>query len=141
MNTSTHRNHVLRLLSLLLITFALLLSGCGGGGEEASGGDGAAQSEAISGPLKFIYFRSDDCGTQCTEMDPIIEGFATKYKDKLIVDTQDGASEAGKKLMEQFNLTKIPSYVVLDAADGKLWSNSGPIHKDMLAQQLIALVK
>ena len=129
-----------RLLVLLLVlSLSLFLAACGGGDDEAAA-DSAGEATA-SGSLKFIYFRSDDCGAQCSEMDPIVDGFATTYKDKLVVEKQDGASEAGKKLMEEYKLSKIPSYIVLDASGNKLWSNSGPIHKDMLNQQLIALTK
>lgn len=125
------------LFFVLLLSFSLMIAACGGGNEE---GD-SAPSESASGPLKFIYFRSDDCGAQCQEMDPIVDGFAETYKEKLVVEKQDGNSDEGKKLMEQYALAKIPSYIVLDPSGNKLWSNSGPIHKDMLNQQLIALTK
>ena len=130
------------LVLLLLLSLSLILVACGGGDDDSATSD-AAQSAgaAAAGPLKFIYFRSDACGDQCKGMDPIVDGFAETYKDKLVVEKQDGASEAGKKLMEEYKLTKIPSYIVLDASGNKLWSNSGPIHKDMLNQQLIALTK
>ena len=127
------------LVLLLLLSLSLFLAACGGGDDEPAA-DSAGEA-TTSGSLKFIYFRSDDCGAQCSEMDPIVDGFATTYKDKLVVEKQDGASEAGKKLMEEYKLSKIPSYIVLDASGNKLWSNSGPIHKDMLNQQLIALTK
>ena len=136
----TERSRLLVLL--LLLSLSLFLAACGGGDDEAAADSADSAGEATaSGPLKFIYFRSDDCGAQCSEMDPIVDGFATTYKDKLVVEKQDGASEAGKKLMEEYKLSKIPSYIVLDASGNKLWSNSGPIHKDMLNQQLIALTK
>lgn len=128
------------LLLLCLLCVGLLLAACGGDDESAAEPTAAAASSS-AGPLKFVYFRSDDCGTQCAEMDPIIDGFVETYKDKLVVEKQDGKSEAGKKLMDQFSLTKIPSYLILDSNGNKLWSNSGPIHKDMLGQQIINLTK
>lgn len=125
------------LLTVFLLALTLLIAACGGGSDD----EGASSGESGTGTLKFIYFRSDDCGAQCSEMDPIVDGFAETYKEKLVVEKQDGNSEEGKKLMEQYSLAKIPSYIVLDGSGNKLWSNSGPIHKDMLNQQLIALTK
>ncbi|MFN8446773.1 MAG: hypothetical protein U0175_38625 [Caldilineaceae bacterium] len=129
------------LLLLCVLCLSLLLAACGGDDESAAEPASAPAASSSSGPLKFVYFRSDDCGNQCAEMDPIVDGFVETYKDKLVVEKQDGKSEAGKKLMEQFSLTKIPSYLILDSNGNKLWSNSGPIHKDMLAQQIINLTK
>jgi len=122
------------LLITVLLVAALGLAACGGDEE-------AAASAAEGGPFKFLYFYAADCGTPCTDMEPVITGIEADYKDQAVVTRYDAASEEGKQLMEQYSLKKTPSYVILAGDDTKLWSNSGPIHKDMLRQQMTNLVR
>ncbi len=133
------------LLLVLMFVAPLLLTACFG--EEEPPKDAATSNQSsnaaaatAAGPLKFIYFYTADCAP-CKEMDPIIEQVTTDYKDKVTVEKHDGASDDGKKLMEQYSLKKTPSYVILDATGKQLWSNAGQIHKDMLNQQVQTLLK
>jgi len=74
-------------------------------------------------------------------MDPVISGIETDFKDQAIVERYDASSEEGKQLMSQYSLTDNPSYVMVDTEGTKLWSNTGPMHKDMLRQQVILHAK
>jgi hypothetical protein len=130
--------HWLLLLVALLVA-ALTLTACGGGDEAAAEGENAPAA-APSGPLKFIYLYSADCGQPCKEMDPIVDQLLVDYKDKVVVEKVDAASEQGKKYTADYAITKNPAYVILGADGTKLWSNSGQIHKDMLNQQVIGLL-
>ena len=133
------------LLLTLLLVAVLGLAACGGAEEPAAdpapAADAGAPVAPEGGPFKFLYFYAADCGTPCTDMDPVIAGIETDFKDQTVVTRYDAASEEGKQLMEQYSLKKTPSYVILAADDTKLWSNSGPIHKDMLRQQVTNLVR
>lgn len=139
------RKSTVVLLAFILLLSALVLAACGGGDEEAapaeaSGSQPASDSAAAAGgPLKFLYFTATDCDP-CTRMDPIIEQMGKDNEGKLVVEKYDAASDDGKKLMGEHGLTKTPSYVILGADGAMLWSNAGEIHKDMLKQQLIALL-
>ena len=141
-----HRVPARWLLITVLLVAALGLAACGGGDEEPAADAGAAADAPApaapeGGPFKFLYFYAADCGTPCSDMDPVIAGIETDFKDQTVVTRYDAASEEGKQLMEQYSLKKTPSYVILAADDTKLWSNSGPIHKDMLRQQMTNLVR
>lgn len=144
METQSGRKGALALSMLLVLLGSLLLAACFGEEEPAKGtaaSNQAASNTAVvaAGPLKFIYFYTADC-VACTEMEPIIEQVTTDYKDKVVVEKYDGASADGKKLMDQYQLKKTPSYVILDAKGTQLWSNAGQIHKDMLNQQVQTLL-
>jgi thiol-disulfide isomerase/thioredoxin len=99
-----------------------------------------AGGAATAGPLKFIYLSAADC-EPCKNMDPIITQLAIDYKDKVVVERYDAASDQGKKFMTDYDLKKNPSYVILAADGTKLWSNAGEIHKDMLHQQVETLLQ
>jgi len=140
-----HRAPARWLLLTVLLVAVLGLAACGGDEEPATdaapAAAAAAPASAAGGPFKFLYFYAADCGTPCTDMEPVITGIEADYKDQAVVTRYDAASEEGKQLMEQYSLKKTPSYVILAGDDTKLWSNSGPIHKDMLRQQMTNLVR
>ena len=140
-----HRAPARWLLLTVLLVAVLGLAACGGDEEPAADAAPAAAAagaaSAAGGPFKFLYFYAADCGTPCTDMEPVITGIEADYKDQAVVTRYDAASEEGKQLMEQYSLKKTPSYVILAGDDTKLWSNSGPIHKDMLRQQMTNLVR
>jgi hypothetical protein len=139
-----HRVPARWLLITVLLVAALGLAACGGDEEPAADtapAADAAPAAPAGGPLKFFYFYAADCGAPCTDMDPVIASIETDFKDQAVVTRYDAASEEGKQLMEQYSLKKTPSYAILAADDTKLWSNSGPIHKDMLRQQMTNLVR
>lgn len=142
---NTRKSTVVLLTSILLLA-ALFLAACGGGEEETAPAEGAAaqpaasnEGDATSGALKFLYFTAADCAP-CDRMNPIIEQMGKDNEGKIVVEKYDAASEEGKKLMGEHSLTKTPSYVILGSDGAMLWSNAGEIHKDMLKQQLIALL-
>ena len=127
------------LLWVVLLVATLALAACGGSDEAASGSENAPAA-APTGPLKFIYLYSADCGQLCKEMEPVVDQLTIDYKDKVVVEKVDSASDQGKKYTADYAITKNPAYVILGADGNKLWSNSGQIHKDMLNQQVIGLL-
>jgi thiol-disulfide isomerase/thioredoxin len=130
MNTSpwTERIKTMCALALILLAAALGVAACGGG-------EPAAADAQAGGPIKFIYFYKADCAP-CQEMEPIIQGLETDFKDQLVVERYDAASEEGSKLMSDYALADAPSYVMIGPDGTKLWSITGQIHKDLLRQQV-----
>lgn len=118
---------------LWLVVAMLVLAACGGDDEESA--EDASTDAAASGPIKFLYFYAADCAP-CDEMTPIVDGVEQDFKDKLVVERYDAASEEGKKLMEQYGLENPPSYAMIAPDGTKVWALNGAIHKDMLRQQV-----
>jgi Thioredoxin len=134
------RNQPSRWLLLLVALLVALFTLVACGGDEEAAPEAASAPPAAAGPLKFIYLYSADCGQPCAEMDPIVDQLLVDYKDKILVEKVDAASDQGKKYTADYAITKNPAYVILGADGNKLWSNSGQIHKDMLNQQVIGLL-
>jgi thiol-disulfide isomerase/thioredoxin len=122
-------------LALILLTTLLGAVACGGNEEATSGGETSAASAQTGGPIKFVYFYKADCAP-CQEMEPIIQGLENDFKDKLVVERYDAASDEGSKLMSDYALADTPSYAMIGTDGTKLWSLTGQIHKDMLRQQV-----
>lgn len=130
-NLSARRSTWRLVLLMLLVLGTVGLTACGGGDEEAAGSEAAA----ASGPIKFLYFFADECAP-CKEMDPIISGIETDFKDKVVVERHNAKDADAAKLMEQYELKNTPGYAMVGPDGTKLWSITGPIHKDMLRQQV-----
>lgn len=143
---SVSKRYTWLLLFVAFLIAAFALMACFGAAEEPAGNTAItsnatpAARAAVAGPLKFIYLFAANC-EPCKNMDPIITQLTTDYKDRVIVERYDAASEQGKKFMVDYDLKKNPSYVILAADGTKLWSNAGEIHKDMLHQQVETLLK
>lgn len=120
-------------LIALIVCGLLLLAGCGGGAAPAS--DGATGPVIAGDTITFLYFYRDNC-TPCTTMEPVIAGLETDYQDRLAVRRFDADSDEGRQLMERYEVRDAPSYVMVGTDGAKLWGLTGPIHRDMLRQQV-----
>jgi len=69
-------------------------------------------------------------------MQPIVHGLETEFAGQLAFEQRDANMDAGKNIMQAYNLRAHPSYAIV-ASDGKLlWSFSGQASADALRTQL-----
>lgn len=118
----------------LFLVCGLLLAACGGGAG-APAADDAAGPVIAGDTITFLYFYRDNCAP-CATMDPVIAGLETDYKDRLAVQRYDADSDEGRQLMERYEVRDAPSYVLVGTDGARLWGLTGPIHRDMLRQQV-----
>jgi thiol-disulfide isomerase/thioredoxin len=111
----------------------LLLTACGGA--PASATDSAAGPVIAGDTITFLYFYRDNCAP-CTTMEPVITSLETDYQDRLAIQRYDADSEDGRQLMERYEVRDTPSYVMVGTDGARLWGLTGPIHRDMLRQQV-----
>ncbi|RIK45119.1 MAG: hypothetical protein DCC55_00240 [Chloroflexi bacterium] len=121
-------------LLILLAGTVVALAACGGGQTTPANADTSSPRIAGEG-ITFLYFFRDNC-PPCATMDPVVASLESDYGDRLSVQRYNADSDEGRQLMEQYDLRDAPSYAMVGPDGAKLWGLTGPIHRDMLRQQV-----
>lgn len=128
------RRAVSHLHLFVFFVCGLLLAACGGG-EAIPSAEGEAGPVIAGDTITFLYFYRDNCAP-CATMEPVIASLETDYQGRLAVQRYDADSDEGRQLMERYELRDAPSYALIGTDGAKLWGLTGPIHRDMLRQQV-----
>ncbi|MFC2056665.1 thioredoxin family protein [Chloroflexota bacterium] len=122
--------HKLLILSFMLASFILLLSGCSENTDLTS----TSLKQAVSnGRPTLAEFGSSTC-IPCKEMKPILEKLANEYKGKLnvvIVEVYDNMN-----LTRQYGIMGIPTQIIFDYGGKEVFRHVGFYPKEDIITQL-----
>lgn len=93
----------------------------------------AIQEWTQEGLPVFVDFTADWC-SYCKEMQPIIEELESEYEGKVTFRTVDIDSQ--KQLANQFGITSVPFYLLLDASGEPIAYYPGAAKKESLASMI-----
>jgi len=122
--------HKSLILSLMLASFIVLLSGCGGNTDLTS----TSLKQAVSnGKPTLAEFGSNTC-IPCKQMKPILEELAVEYKGKLnvvIVEVYEHMD-----LARQYQIMAIPTQIFFDSRGKEVTRHMGFWPKEEIIAQL-----
>ncbi len=72
-----------------------------------------------------LYFSADWCGP-CKAMKPIVEDFEQNYSEPAIIKVD---ADEEFKLAQQYNLSAIPTFILLSSEGEEIRRHRGPMNK------------